>query len=212
MIDLKDVRIFRNKTPILKTISLQNQRGECVALMGLNGSGKSTLLKTLLGLHLDYEGQISLKGNLLKSPSSLNIAYLPEKFKACGTLTGQQFLDFFQDAYEDLENTLKFPKDSLSKQIKTYSKGMLQKLGLIHFFAQNNELKIADEIMSGLDFKTRHAVQTLIKKQISEGVTFLFTKHTHQDACAVASRLLYLESGNITFDGPPKNWSESLAA
>ena len=204
MIRVNNLSILRNKTLILEGISFHIKAGECATLMGLNGSGKSTLLKTLLELHLDYEGRFELSQNV-------DIAYLPEKFSINGDLTGQSYLDFFKESYEEFSDVFDLSGKTLRKKVKTYSKGTLQKLGLVHFFASSAPLKIADEIMSGLDFKTRKNVQDLLKKQQQNGTTFLFTTHTLQDATECANTLLYIDKGTLTFQGDPQDFKESVS-
>ncbi len=213
MIFVENLTISRKGLPLLKELSFHIKPGESVALMGLNGTGKSTLLKTLLGLHLDYEGAATLMGQSIDKPLAReNITYLPERFSINSSLTGEHYLDFFVNHYENIVIELDFPQDALPQKIKTYSKGMLQKLGLIHFFAQQKALKIADEIMSGLDFKTRRSVQKLLQQQQAHGTTFLFTTHTFQDALEAATRLLYIDNKTISFDGNPHIWCEKNIA
>ena len=129
-----------------------------------------------------------------------SIIYLPEKFKNNGCLTGQKYLDFFQCYDRENLERLNFPVEVLCKKIETYSKGMLQKLGLAFFFGQKKDLKIADEIMSGLDYKTRDAVKALINAQNKQGITFLFTTHTFEEAHHTTNRFLHLDKKNIHFD------------
>jgi len=201
MITLENLTISQGKHPILKKLSLVIQKGESVALMGLNGSGKSTLIKTLLGLHLNYTGTAKINGIPINDPMArTNISYLPEKFQAGSSITGSQYLRILLKniPYQDISDQLDLSKITLDKKIKKYSKGMLQKLGLIHFFSQNKSIKIADEIMSGLDFKTRLTVQNIIKKQNNFGTTFLFTTHLQQDADHAANRLITIEKETIT--------------
>ncbi len=202
MITVENITISRGNSPILQDLSFEVKPSQCVALMGLNGSGKSTILKTLLGLHLDYQGRFSLN-------DISNIPYLPEKFSVNGELTGKAYLDFFKEPYEELAEAFDFPDKALKKKVKTYSKGMIQKLGLIHFLASQAPLKIADEIMSGLDFKTRKIVQDLLKEQQQKGTTFLFTTHTLQDAIECANALLYINKGLLIFHGTPENFKQS---
>ena len=199
MITTKNLTILRQNIPVLQDISCHIKEGHCVALMGLNGSGKSTFLKTLLGLHLDYQGHFFLK-------SDAEISYLPEKFALQGDLTGKAYLDFFKGPYQNLRDAFDLPEKDLHKKIKTYSKGMLQKIGLIQFFATQAPLKIADEMMSGLDFKTREITQSFLKQQQKDGTTFLFTTHTLQDAKECADTLLYIDNKHLIFTGAPKDF------
>ena len=113
------------------------------------------------------------------------------------------------DAVTIIAHTIQFDPKHLQQKIATYSKGMIQKLGLLYFFSSDKTLKIADEIMSGLDFQTRVQVQNLIQVQQSQGKTFLFSTHMLEDVRAIATRVLYLKHGALEFDGSKETFLNS---
>jgi ABC-type multidrug transport system, ATPase component len=206
VLDVRNLTLNLAATRVLDTITFQLGAGECAALLGLNGAGKSTLIKVLCHLIPTADGVVLIKKIAACNPKAReNIVYLPERFTANPHLTGNTYLSILLQgeikAVNAIAHALHFDPNHLQQKIATYSKGMLQKLGLLYFFAADKAVKIADEIMSGLDFKTRAQVQDLIQTQQLQGKTFLFSTHMLEDVKAIATRVLYLEKGALIFEG-----------
>ena len=185
---------------IINDLSLQVDRGEIVAIMGLNGAGKTTLIKSLVGLIPQTEGNISVFGCApTQATTREKFVYLPEKFSVAKNIKAMEFLNLFnldQTQIFEVAEKVMLAQKALQNPIRSFSKGMLQKLGLVYFFAQNKQLMIADEIMSGLDYKTRDAVQNLIIEKNSQDHTLIFSTHHSADVEGTCARLVYIENGS----------------
>lgn len=210
---LDAVNVRRGNKKLLRNVSFSLAQGEIGVLMGLNGAGKSTLLKTIVGLIPEGSGTLKIQGICSTFPKARKgISYLPEKFSAHPKLTGFDYLSLrsseFYQGWEDLLKTFNFTKDNLNGRLETYSKGMMQKLGLVVFFALQASLKIGDEIMSGLDFKTRPLVRNFLQDQKRGGTTFLFSTHLWEDCQEGIDTLLFLQEGTLTYKGVPKLFLE----
>lgn len=144
----------------LNDVSFQVSQGQTMALLGHNGAGKSTLIKILLGLIKPSGGEVRILGqdiSKLKSRSILNVGYLPENVSFYDKLTGEEILTYFaalkgvgKHRVRQLieEFGLDYAKD---RALKTYSKGMKQRLGFAQAILCEPQLLLLDEPTVGLD-------------------------------------------------------------
>jgi ABC-2 type transport system ATP-binding protein len=199
----KNLTVKRRTHCFLSDIIFKIHPGEIVGLIGLNGAGKSTLLKAIVGLIPSVTGDCYLFGEDFKHPSARRfLSYLPEKVSLSPALRGTDFLKIMlptvpKKRIDSLCQLLDFESQWLGNKVGTYSKGTLQKLGLLSFFAKETPLSIGDEIMSGLDMKTRPSVGAYLKQQRAAGNSFLLSTHSWRDAEELCDRLLWLEDKTI---------------
>jgi ABC-2 type transport system ATP-binding protein len=186
--------------PLLSNINLQIKTGEIIGLIGSNGAGKSTLLKTIVGLIPSMMGNCTIFGTDCRHPSSRqHLTFLPEKFYVASLLKGQDFLRIMNfDDVGDLCQRFDFAPTWLNHPVKRYSKGMLQKLGLLYLFSSTKPLLIADELMSGLDMKTRTAVYSYMQLLRERGSTIFFSTHIAYDLIDFCDQVLTLENGYLS--------------
>lgn len=188
---------------------------EIVGLIGANGAGKTTTIKLILGLLVADTGQIALAG----TPSTSNawrsrVGYLPEQPAFYDYLSGFEFMRF-AGALFDLKGDALDQKvnhlldrvglaDSRHRAIRTYSKGMMQRLGLAQALLNDPRLLIMDEPMSGLDPLGRRFVRDLMLELRAEGRSILFSTHIIPDAEYVCDRVALMRTGQLvavgTFD------------
>ncbi len=190
LLQTKSLVLIQGKKHLIDIPDININPGECHVILGLNGVGKSTLLKDIMTLHHHYKGEIIR----LHPPHKL-CAYLPEIFQISPAITGKDFINLFKKEYNlkvmaFLQEKLNLSAPILSMPLRKYSKGMIQKLGLLHFFCFNRPLKIADEIMSGLDEKTRPLVIDEIHRQCEKGISFLITTHHRSDISHLSHQLI----------------------
>lgn len=145
---------------VLDDVSFEMNQGQTMALLGHNGAGKSTLIKILLGLITPTEGEIDILGlNIRKNTnrSTIKLGYLPENVSFYDKLTGQEILTYFAELKGVGKNRvcdlieefgLGYAKD---RALKTYSKGMKQRLGFAQAILCEPELLLLDEPTVGLD-------------------------------------------------------------
>jgi ABC-2 type transport system ATP-binding protein len=202
------------KTPVLRSVSLEIAPGEFFGLAGVNGAGKTTLIKCMLDFcHVDA-GRIEIFGTAHVYPRSrARLAFLPERFVPPYYLTGRDFLSFMLrlqqrpvDEHEIIAmiEALDLEVAALAKPVRSYSKGMTQKLGLAACFLSRRDLYVLDEPMSGLDPKARACVKSLLSQLRARGSTLFFTSHALADIEEICDRMVVLHEGVPYFAGAPR--------
>jgi len=215
MIKLNELSYAIKEKSILKNICYRIKPQEYFALAGVNGAGKSTLIKLVLDLlRTADKSMIEINGASSWEVSSRNLlSYLPEKFQVNKSVSGMQYCRFVFGMYQQkmdvdvvyqLCQQLDFKADDLDKNVNTYSKGMMQKLGLMSNFMLNKPLMILDEPLSGLDPKARFCLKELLKEKKKEGLTLFYSTHMLADAEDVCDQFGILDEGVLKFVGTPQ--------
>jgi ABC-2 type transport system ATP-binding protein len=199
---------------ILKTLNLEVNEQQYYAIAGINGAGKSTLIKLILDLIRPLPGgSIHIFGADNRDRQCRDqLAYLPEKFDVKKNITGRQYLEFIAAVYHqklsrneisELAERLDFPPDRLDTRVAGYSKGMVQKLGLVSCFMLKRRLLILDEPLSGLDPRARYHFKQLMHEEKGSGRTVLYSTHLLTDAEDLCDRFGILHDGEIKYQGTP---------
>lgn len=195
------------KKKVLDDINLEIGQREVCALVGRNGAGKSTFINSLLGLLPAGRGSISINGVAVTKKNEewkKAIAYLPEKFMLYPSLTGLENLTFFAEAVEKkadaarMEQALRSVRlwDDRNEQVKGYSKGMLQRLGLAITLYQNASMLILDEPTSGIDPIGRKEILEVLKSLHDK--TILLSSHHLDEIRQVCTHVAFLEDGKMS--------------
>lgn len=203
----------------LRSINFELSQGKIVGFLGANGAGKTTLIKIILGFIRPDSGSINiLNKDWLDESVHAQIGYMPERPFYYQNLTGLEFLEYcgkLQNINKnDLEKsidkwTTKFRiKFALDRQIKGYSKGMLQRLGFASVLLHNPKLIILDEPLSGLDPVGRKEFKDVIREVNKDGVSVFFSSHIVSDVEEVCDDVVVLEDGLIVYNGPIKKLVE----
>ncbi len=201
---------------ILRTLNLEIPEQSYFAIAGINGAGKSTLIKLVLDLIRPSPGSdIKIFGQHNRVTGCRNqLAYLPEKFDVKKGVSGWQYLGFVSSIYatsldrnrtRELAQKLDFPADRLASKIGGYSKGMVQKLGLISCFMLDRKLLILDEPLSGLDPRARFHFKNLLIEERHKKQTILYSTHLLADAEEICDQFGILHEGEMKFIGTPAN-------
>ncbi len=197
---------------ILKALDLDVSERQYYAIAGINGAGKSTLIRLILDLVRPAPGgsiRIFSSGNRDRECRD-QLAYLPEKFDARKNISGRQYLDFIAAVYRQsidpglaagLAERLDFPPDRLDSRIGGYSKGMVQKLGLVSCFMLQRRLLILDEPLSGLDPRARYHFKQLMREERSSGRTVLYSTHLLADAEDLCDQFGILHGAEMKYQG-----------
>jgi len=192
----------------LKGLSLQIEPGEVFGFLGPNGAGKSTTIKALVGLISPTEGSASLCGKPVTDAESRgSVGYLPENPAFYDFMTAIEYLNFVGESFgmtsAAIENgSLKVLElldlsDAARRPIRTYSKGMVQRLGLAQAMLHDPDVYILDEPMSGLDPLGRSLVKDIIRKLKVNGKTVFFSTHITADVEAVCDRVGIIVGGQL---------------
>lgn len=205
---------FNQKIESLKNCTLTVYQGETFGLLGPNGAGKTTLLKTLLGIVRPTSGRAWLLGSPIGNISvKQRVGYLPENAYFYDSLTGWEFLQFAAQLFEippdirqqriplllDLVGLSKL--DARKKQMRQYSKGMLQRVGMAQALINDPELVFLDEPMSGLDPMGRYQMREIILSLKAQGKTIFFNSHILSDVEKICDRVAILAQGELICTG-----------
>ncbi|HQS31394.1 MAG: hypothetical protein B7X59_00520 [Polaromonas sp. 39-63-203] len=198
---------------VFSGIDLALRQGEIFGLIGLNGVGKTTLMKSLLDLGPLRSGVIRILGQDHRLPASRqNLAYLPDRFQPTSSLRGTEFLALarahFSLARDDARDeacciALGLEPAVLRRPIRTYSKGMGQKLALAATFVTDRALIVLDEPMSGLDPLARVQLKRQLLASRAEGRTIFFSSHILADLEEICDRVGVFHGGEMRFVGEP---------
>jgi ABC-2 type transport system ATP-binding protein len=202
------------KATALQKVSLTVYAGETFGLLGQNGAGKTTLLKTLLGIVRPSQGRALLLGKPLGNRSAKQrIGYLPENPYFYDYLTGQEILKFTAGLFglsaavqkERIPALIELvgldPRTARKKQLRQYSKGMLQRIGLAQALINDPELVFLDEPMSGLDPLGRYQMREIIQSLKQQGKTIFFNSHVLSDVEKLCDRVAILDRGELICAG-----------
>ncbi|OGA44829.1 MAG: ABC transporter ATP-binding protein [Betaproteobacteria bacterium RIFCSPLOWO2_12_FULL_63_13] len=201
-------------TAVLREIDLVLPEGQFLGLAGLNGAGKTTLIKCLLDFCDLDTGDISIHGIACHKPQARSrLSFLPERFIPPYFLTGREFVgtmlrlahrDYDESRIRAMFDDLDLDQAALDSPVRSYSKGMTQKLGLAGCFLSERDLYVLDEPMTGLDPSARARVKTILMRLRTEGRTLLLTSHSLADIEEICDHMLVLHRGRFAFCGTPR--------
>ncbi len=200
------------KKVAVKDLSLEVKQGEVFGFLGPNGAGKTTTINVLLGYVKPTSGKATIFGVDVQEPIARHrIGYLPELTYYYKFLTAVELLRFYaklfqipkEIAEERIDKVLKLVEleNAKTRLIKTYSKGMQQRVGLAQAIINDPDLLILDEPTSGLDPIGKMKVRQIIQKLKSEGKTVFFSSHELGEVETVSDRVAILKEGEIKEDG-----------
>lgn len=206
MITVSNLNQAFGKKKVLDSVSLEIHQNEICALVGRNGAGKSTFINSLLGLLPVKQGSIAINGTYVTKKNDKwkrAIAYLPEKFMLYPMLTGLENIAFFAEAVSKpadlprIEQVLKSVRlwDDRDVQVKKYSKGMLQRLGLAITLYQDSSILILDEPTSGIDPMGRKEILEVLGSLHDK--TILLSSHHLDEIRQVCTHVAYLNDGKM---------------
>src|SRR5579864_8801885 len=198
----------------LEGLTMQVDDGEVFGFLGPNGAGKSTTIKLLAGLIFPTAGTARILGKPIEDVAMhQDIGYLPEQPYFYDYLTASELLDYFArfhgltaaDRQERVQRMLKkVGLDTAKKiQLRKYSKGMLQRVGLAQAILHDPQVVVLDEPMSGLDPLGRREVRDIILALKREGRTILFSTHILSDAEMLCDRVGVIVGGRLRGVGTP---------
>lgn len=200
------------KIRAVESVSLQLESGQVLGLLGPNGSGKSTLLKALAGLISPVSGECRVFGHLAGSDRARPlVGYLAETPRYPGHLSGMEFLSYC-GALSGLDPAVLPARvdevlawsglEGAARQVLgSYSKGMLQRLGLAQAIIHDPALLLLDEPTSGLDPEGRLALYHLIHDLAAQGKTIVLSSHLLTSVGGVCDRLAILGRGRLLLEG-----------
>ncbi|MCA9512493.1 MAG: ABC transporter ATP-binding protein [Myxococcota bacterium] len=210
----KDVRpgLGLRRKRILHDVSFTVQRGEIFGFVGPNGAGKTTTLKVLMGLIRATSGRARILGHEVGATAfRREIGFLPEHPTFYDYLTGREILHFYAKlsglsaAERDARVALLLDWVGLARaaddRLRTYSKGMVQRVGIAQALVHDPSVVFLDEPMSGLDPIGRKEIRDLVLRLREEGKTVFMNTHILSDMEMVCDRVAIIIGGRIRYQG-----------
>ena len=210
-IELAGIKKRYGDVAVVDGIDIQVHRGECLALVGQNGAGKTTVMKLMLGLIEPSGGQVTV---LDTDPTSRvftarrgRLGYLPENVSFYQHMTGLELLRYYARlkgvADEEVGRRLLQVglHEAAGERIKTFSKGMRQRLGLAQAILGDPELLFLDEPTTGFDPMVRRDFYQIISNLRTNGTTVVISSHSFTDVEVLADRIALLRNGRLVACG-----------
>lgn len=208
----KDYEVGFLKKKIVRALdhlSLEVRRGEIFGFLGPNGAGKTTTLKLLMRLIYPTTGTARILGRPIDDVATRSrIGYLPENPYFYDYLSGRELLEYTAALFgipakqakikgKELLDLVGLDSDSAGRQLRKYSKGMLQRIGIAQALINDPEVVFMDEPMSGLDPIGRREVRDLLLSLRAQGKTVFFSSHILSDVEALCDRAAILSRGKL---------------
>jgi ABC-2 type transport system ATP-binding protein len=203
----------KKKVRALDGLTLNVKPGQIFGFLGGNGAGKTTTIKILMRLLFPTEGSARILGNDISDVKThLRIGYCPENPYFYDYLTARELMDYFGDLFgydaarrkektTQLLTSVGLDEKDWSKQLRKFSKGMLQRVGLAQSLINDPEIVFLDEPMSGLDPIGRREVRELIAGLRDKGMTVFMSTHILSDIEALCDEVAILRRGKLAATG-----------
>ena len=208
ILEVQNIEKILAKKQVLHGVSFSVEKWEIYWFLGPNGAWKTTTMKSILGLITPESGSIKIFWEeWLSIQSKKRIGFMPENTYLYKHLTGREFLhfngSFFWFSWDELDSKIDillkrvWLEDAGDKYLKTYSKWMLQRVGLAQSIINDPELLFLDEPMSGLDPIGRKMVKDLLVSLRDSGTTIFFNTHILADVESICDTISIIHQGNI---------------
>lgn len=222
IIEIQDLSKKYNKKTVVDNINLDIPES-CFALLGPNGAGKTTTFLMLIGLVKPSKGTAYVLGKEISKNLTdiLNkIGFLPENVGFYSSFTGRDFLELIislrgnrkekKELTENILNWSGLQNEYWDKKIRTYSRGMRQRLGIAQAFAGNPKLVFLDEPLSSIDPLGREDLINKIREKRKEGTTIIISSHIVSEIEQLADYVAIIDNGKIKKSGPIFALAQSL--
>ena len=200
----------KGKVKAVDGLSLRVNKGEVFGFIGPNGAGKTTTIKMITGIISPTEGSILINGfDMAKDPIAAKrcIGFVPDAHELYDRLTGMAYLNFMADIYQVDAATRKAHiekylalfdlEKAVFQQIKSYSRGMKQKLTIIGALIHNPPVWVLDEPMVGLDPRAAHLLKEEMRAHCQRGNTVFFSTHVLDVAERLCDRIGIINKGKL---------------
>jgi ABC-2 type transport system ATP-binding protein len=218
-IDAAGLRKDYGSRTAVRDLTLQVGRGEAFGFLGPNGAGKSTSIKMLLGLVKPTSGRALLLGQPVGSREvRARIGFLPEHFRFYDWLSASELLTFHGRLCGIADKNLRHRVPRLlervgvgaqnSKPIRSYSKGMMQRVGLAQAMVNEPEILFLDEPASGLDPAGRKLVREIVREQRDRGATVFLNSHLLGEVEQSCDRVAFIRNGEVVGEYEMGSWQK----
>jgi ABC-2 type transport system ATP-binding protein len=211
-VEIVDLRKSYGKIHALAGVSLSVKEGEIYGLLGQNGAGKTTLIKVLLGIISGWNGKASLLGHTAGTAHvRARVGYLPEDHRFPDYHTGYTLLDFYGQLLGMTRSARKqrIPEmlgmvgiaDRMKYKIRSYSKGMKQRLGIAQALLHEPDVIFLDEPTDGVDPVGRRDIREMLLRLKQRGITIFINSHLLGEVELICDRVAILRKGKMIREG-----------
>lgn len=194
------------KNKVLEDVNFSLDEGKIYALVGRNGSGKTTLLKIMADIYQKDLGKINIFGKSFKEDKHIieNIAYLPDRFDYFDYSSVEKMLGYYEVIYPNFDKRfvlkeLEKNNIDIKKNLKSFSKGYKNLIGLLAVIGTNAKIVLLDEILDGMDVLNKEIILSYILDLRDFGRIVLASSHELEELAKVADETLYLsKDGKLT--------------
>lgn len=194
------------KNKVLEDVNFSLEEGKIYALVGRNGSGKTTLLKIMADIYQKDLGKINIFGKSFKEDKHIieNIAYLPDRFDYFDYSSVEKMLGYYEVIYPKFDKRfvlkeLEKNNVDIKKNLKSFSKGYKNLIGLLAVIGTNAKIVLLDEILDGMDVLNKEIILSYILDLRDFGRIVLASSHELEELAKVADETLYLsKDGKLT--------------
>ncbi|MFH1995366.1 MAG: ABC transporter ATP-binding protein [Candidatus Omnitrophota bacterium] len=219
VIEIKDLIIEYGKKPHVKRavngLSFSVNKGEIFGFLGPNGAGKTSTIKTLLGLIVPSSGSVALFGKPITPASRSAVGFMPETANYYWYLTPRELLAFYGQLFGIKRAELAKKIDDLlalvglveagNSLMKTFSKGMFQRVSFAQSLINDPEVLILDEPVTGLDPIARMKMRDVLINLKKQGATIFFSSHELSEVETISDRVVILKNGKLLKEASPKD-------
>lgn len=211
MLEIKRLtKVYENSVKAVNNLNLTVNSSEIFVMLGANGAGKTTTIDLILNFIEPTEGTITVNGiDVVKNPLEAKkyMAYVSENVMLYGNFTARQNLDFFtklggnkkatKDDYDAVMRRVGLPEEAFKRRVKSFSKGMRQRLGIAIAIMKDAKLVLLDEPTSGLDPKGGAEFLDLLRGLKADGKAIFMSSHDIFHAKQIADRLGIMTHGSL---------------
>lgn len=204
----------KSSAPAVDDLNLTVETGKVFGYIGPNGAGKSTTIRLMTGILAPTSGHVVIGGyDMAKEPIDAKqlIGFVPDAHELYDRLTGLEYLNFMADVYsvnaaarkQHIEKYLALfeLEDAAGEQIRSYSRGMKQKLTIIGALIHNPPVWVLDEPMVGLDPKSAHVLKAEMRRHCDAGNTVFFSTHVLEVAEKLCDEIAIIDKGKVLAKG-----------
>ena len=204
----------KSATLAVDDLNMTVEKGKLFGMIGPNGAGKSTSIRMMTGIIAPTEGRVLINGyDMAKEPLEAKrmIGFVPDAHELYDRLTGMEYLNFMADVYKVDSATRKVHiekylnlfelEDAAGEQIRSYSRGMKQKLTIIGALIHNPPVWVLDEPMVGLDPKSAHVLKEEMRRHCDAGNTVFFSTHVLEVAEKLCDEIAIIDKGKVLARG-----------
>lgn len=204
----------KSAAPAVDDLNLTVETGKVFGYIGPNGAGKSTTIRLMTGILAPTSGHVVIGGyDMAKEPIAAKqlIGFVPDAHELYDRLTGLEYLSFMADVYsvnaaarkQHIEKYLALfeLEDAAGEQIRSYSRGMKQKLTIIGALIHNPPVWVLDEPMVGLDPKSAHVLKAEMRRHCDAGNTVFFSTHVLEVAEKLCDEIAIIDKGKVLAKG-----------